>query len=291
MTKWTASDMPSMTGRTVVITGASSGIGLIAARELAHAGARVVLAVRNIRKGQDAARPMRGTTEVRQLDVSSLASVRTFADQWDGDIDILINNAGIMQVPLARTAEGFELQVATNYLGPFALTNLLLPHITDRVVTLSSQLHRRGRLDLDDLNWNNRRYNELGAYCDSKLADLLFTLELQRRLTAAGSSVRSIAAHPGIATTNLASHAGGLSGSMNKLGFLLNDPEHGALPTLYAATQDIPGGSYVGPDGIGAIKGHPKIGTPSKTARNEALAQQLWSASERLTDTTMPLRA
>lgn len=276
MTKWTSTDIPDLVGRTAVVTGASSGLGFITARELARAGARVVLAVRNASKGEQAAAGIGGHTEVRQLDVSSLASVRAFADS-------LINNAGIMQVPESRTADGFELQAATNYLGPFALTNLLLPQITGRVVTLSSQLHRMGHARADDLNWDKRRYNALGAYCDSKLDDLLFAFELQRRLTAAGSSVRSIAAHPGIATTSLAAHAGGLTALISRLTFLQNDPEHGALPTLYAATQDVPGGSYVGPDGIASIKGYPKIGKPSRAARDADTARQLWDVSSLLT--------
>ena len=283
MTKWTSADIPDLADRTVVVTGASSGLGFITARELARAGARVVLAVRNASKGERAAAGIVGHTEVRQLDVSSLASVRGFADSWTGELDVLINNAGIMQVPDSRSADGFELQTATNYLGPFALTNLLLPHITGRVVTLSSQLHRMGHARSDDLNWDKRRYNALGAYCDSKLDDLLFAFELQRRLTAAGSTVRSIAAHPGIATTSLALHAGGLTALISRLTFLQNDAEHGALPTLYAATQDVPGGSYVGPDGIASIRGYPKIGKPSRAARNAGTARQLWDASSLLT--------
>jgi NAD(P)-dependent dehydrogenase (short-subunit alcohol dehydrogenase family) len=283
MTKWISADLPDLADRTMVVTGASSGLGFITARELARAGARVVLAVRDASKGARAAAGIVGHTEVRQLDVSSLSSVRGFADSWTGDLDVLINNAGIMQVPEGRTADGFELQAATNYLGPFALTNLLLPHITDRVVTLSSQLHRMGHARAEDLNWQKRRYNALGAYCDSKLDDLLFAFELQRRLTAAGSSVRSIAAHPGIAATNLASHAGGLTALISKMTFLQNDAEHGALPTLYAATQDVPGGCYVGPDGIASIKGYPKIGKPSRAYRNAETARQLWDVASGLT--------
>ena len=291
MATWTAADLPDLADRTVVVTGASRGLGLITARELARAGARVVLAVRHVGLGEQAAAGISGHTDVRQLDVSSLASVRAFAESWTGDLDILINNAGIMQVPESRTADGFELQIATNYLGPFALTNLLLPHITDRVVTLSSQLHRMGRARLDDLNWEKRRYNDLRAYSDSKLDDLLFTIELQRRLTAAGSSVRAIAAHPGIATTGLSTHAGGLTALITKMRFLQNDAEHGALPTLYAATQDVPGGSYVGPDGIGSIKGYPRVGKPSRAARNAETARELWDLSSRLTGAAWALRS
>ncbi len=156
-------------------------------------------------------------------------------------------------------------------------------------MTLSSQLHRMGHACADDLNWQKRRYNALGAYCDSKLDDILFAFELQRRLTAAGSSVRSIAAHPGIAATNLTSHAGGLTALISKMTFLQNDADHGALPTLYAATQDVPGGSYVGPDGIGSIKGYPKIGKPSRAARNAETARRLWDVSSRLTGVGLAL--
>jgi len=201
--KWTAAELADQSGRTAVVTGASSGLGLAAAHELARAGARVVLAVRNTETGQRAAAGIPGRTEVRPLDLASLASVRAFAARWTGALDILVNNAGIMAVPEGRTVDGFELQIGINHLGPFLLTDLLLPVITDRVVTVSSQLHRRGRIDLDDLNWEHRRYNATGACNASKLANVLFTLELQRRLTEAGSRVRAVTAHPGIARTSL----------------------------------------------------------------------------------------
>ena len=184
--KWTAADLPDQSGRTAVVTGASSGIGLVAARELARAGARVVLAVRDPEKSKRVAAGIPGDTQVRPLDLASLASVRVFAAGWTGALDILVNNAGIMAVPEGRTADGFELQTGTNHLDPFLLTGLLLPAITDRVVTVSSQLHRRGRIDLEDLNWEHRGYNATGAYNASKLANVLFTVELQRRLTGVG---------------------------------------------------------------------------------------------------------
>ena len=292
MPKWTAADLPDLTGRTAVITGASGGIGLITARELARVGARVILAVRDTAKGNAVARAFPGETEVRQLDVASLDSVRAFARAWTGEIDILVNNAGIMQVPLSYTADGFESQTATNYLGPFALTNLLLPHVTDRVVTISSQLHRRGHLHIDDLNWRRRKYNVTAAYCDSKLEVTMFALELNRRLAASGSRVRSLIAHPGIATTNLVAHVGGIPGAVNRASrFMLNDADHGALPTLYAATQDIPGGSYVGPDGVGSIKGHPKVRAPSQAATDPESARALWTATADLTATGIDLAA
>jgi NAD(P)-dependent dehydrogenase (short-subunit alcohol dehydrogenase family) len=207
MSKWTLAKMPDQSGRTVIVTGASSGLGLIVTRELAVAGATVVLAVRDVAKGRAVAADIEGHTEVRHLDVADLGSVQRFAAAWNGPIDVLINNAAIMEVPFARTVDGFESQFATNYLGPFALTGLLLPHITDRVVTVASQLHRMGKVHLDDLNSLDRKYKASAAYNDSKLADVLFSLELQRRLDDAGSAVRSIVAHPGIASTGLARHA------------------------------------------------------------------------------------
>jgi NAD(P)-dependent dehydrogenase (short-subunit alcohol dehydrogenase family) len=288
---WTARQLPDLTGRVVVVTGASNGIGAIAAGELSRAGARVVLAVRDTTKGEAAAAKMTGKTEVRPLDLTNLVSVREFASAWSGDLDILINNAGIMAVPEGRTTDGFELQIGTNHLGHFALTNLLLPFVTDRVVTVTSDLHKIGKIDLDDLNWDKRKYKPLGAYCQSKLANVLFSAELQRRLAASGSTVGAVTAHPGVAKTNLISHVGGLQGALNRLLLapITQDGEHGALPTLYAATQDIPGGSYVGPNGLIHTKGYPEIAKTSKAARNPDLARELWEASARLTDTDCPI--
>lgn len=274
MAKWTTADMPAMTGKTVVVTGASSGIGLITAREFANAGAHVIIAVRNIQKGQNAARTMTGDVEVRLLDVSDLTSVRDFATEWTGHLDILVNNAGIIDIPLTRTKDHLDLQTATNSFGPFLLTNLLLPHITDRVVWVTSQLHRMGRLNIDDINWDTRPYKPMDAYNDSKLQVILFSLELQRRLTAAGSTVRSVLAHPGIATTALAAHSS--SNAINRFSFFLNDPEHGALPTLFAATQNVSGNAYVGPNGPGSIKGNPKVRKPSRAGLDGASAKKLW---------------
>ncbi|MEV0482960.1 SDR family NAD(P)-dependent oxidoreductase [Streptomyces sp. NPDC050508] len=281
MASWTAADLPDMTGRTVLITGGGSGIGLITARELGRVGARVVLGVRDTEKGRRAIAGMPGDFEVRRLDVADLGSVRSFAQAWSGDLDILINNAGVMDVPPARTADGLDVQTATNYTGPFVLTNLLLPHLTDRVVSVTSQLHRQSKLHVDDFDWRSRTYHRMHAYRDSKLAVVLFSLELQRRLTAQGSPVRSVLAHPGIATTSLAAHSS--ANVINRFTFLLNDPEHGALPTLYAATQDVPGNAYVGPDGFGSIKGHPTVRRPGRAGLDEAKAQDLWRATAELT--------
>jgi len=281
MPKWTSADLPRMDGRTVVITGASSGIGLISARELARAGATVVAAVRDPAKARSALAGVAGAVAVRQLDVSDLSSIRAFADGLDGSVDVLINNAGVMDIPAARTADGFDRQTATNYFGPFVLTNLLAPRITGRVVSVASQLHRRARLDLADLDWRARPYDPMQAYCDSKLAVVLFSLELQRRLTAAGSGVRSVLAHPGIATTALAAHSP--ANRINRLRFLLNDAERGALPVLYAATQEVAGNAYVGPDGLGSIKGYPVVRRPGKRGLDVETARQLWAATAALT--------
>src|SRR6201991_4535994 len=215
MSQWTAADLPSFAGRTVIVTGANSGLGEITARELARVGAKVILAVRNTAKGDAAAAGMTGDVEVRPLDLQDLASVRAFADGVDA-VDVLVNNAGIMAVPYAETVDGFESQIGTNHLGHFALTNMLLPKITDRVVTVSSGMHMIGYISLKDLNWKSRPYLAWPAYGQSKLANLLFTTELQRRLSAAGSGLKAHAAHPGYTATNLQARTG--SGLMNALG-------------------------------------------------------------------------
>ena len=284
--KWTPQDLPDLDGRTVVITGATSGIGRAAATELAKAGARVVLAVRNTQRGEEVASALPGGAEVRALDLTDLASVRAFAGDWDAPIDILVNNAGVMAVPEGRTKDGFETQIGTNHLGHFALTGLLLGHVTDRVVTIASGAHRMGKIDLEDLNWERRSYKRWPAYGQSKLANLLFMFELQRRLAEAGSPVRAVAAHPGYSATELQSRTGnalqnGLMAIANRV--IAQSGEQGAWPTLYAATQDIPGGSYVGPDGRGELRGHPTLVSPSSAAADERMARELWALSERLT--------
>jgi NAD(P)-dependent dehydrogenase (short-subunit alcohol dehydrogenase family) len=290
MTSWTANDLPNLTGRTVVITGAGRGLGLITARELARAGARVVLGVRDTGKARRAVAGLSGTFDIRPLDVADLTSVRAFADSWSGDgdidIDILINNAGVMDIPATRTADGLDLQTTTNYTGPFLLTTLLLERITDRVVHVTSELHRQGKIDLDDLDWRTRRHNGMRAYEASKLAVVLFSLELQRRLTAAGSPVRSVLASPGIARTTLAAHS--RSNVINRLTFLTNAPERGALSLLYAATQDVPGNSYVGPDGLGGFRGSPALRKPGRAALDPALAGRLWDATADLVGAVTP---
>ena len=289
--RWTPAEIPDQSGRHLVITGGNSGIGFEAARMLAGAGARVTLAVRDVAKGERAAAEIDGAVDVRELDLSRLDSVRAFAAATTEPVDVLVNNAGVMAVPFSRTAEGFELQFGTNHLGPFALTNLLLPRITDRVVTISSGAHRMGRLDFDDLNWERRPYRRWKAYGQSKLANLLFTLELERRLSAAGSPVRALAAHPGYSATNLQFHSG--NRVVDRVMSVLNrvvgqSAAMGALPTAYAVTQDLPGGSYVGPDGPNEIRGYPTLVGRSAAASDVGLAQRLWTASEELTGVRFP---
>jgi NAD(P)-dependent dehydrogenase (short-subunit alcohol dehydrogenase family) len=275
-----------MTGRTVIVTGANSGIGRAAATVLATAGARVVLAVRSLEKGRAAAAGMPGDSDVRPLDLASLSSVREFAAGWEGEIDLLINNAGVMAPPLSRTAEGFELQFGTNHLGHFALTNLLLEKIRGRVVTVSSTGHRMGAIDFGDLNWERKPYKRWRAYGQSKLANMLFTAELQRRLSAAGSPVLANAAHPGYAATNLQFHSGRTAIDLiSRVGnrVLAQDEDGGALPTLYAALADIPPNSFAGPSGFMEQRGPAKLVGRSAAAKDNDVARRLWDVSEELT--------
>jgi len=289
MTGWTAADLPAFAGRTVIVTGGNSGLGLITARELARVGAHVVLAVRNTAKGDEAASGMSGSVEVRSLDLQDLASVREFADGVAG-ADVLVNNAGIMGVPYALTKDGFESQIGTNHLGHFALTNLLLPKITDRVVTVSSAFHRMGKINLDDLNYQQRRYEGWLAYAQSKLANLMFTSELQKRLDQAGSSIKSLAAHPGYSATNLQGHAtGGFSKAFMGIGdrLVATNADFGARQTLYAVSQDLPGDTFIGPR-LGFYGPTQPVGR-SRRARDADTAKALWELSERLTGTKFPL--
>lgn len=283
---WTAADMPSLKGRTVIVTGANSGVGLATANALAVAGAHVVLAVRDAQRGEEAAQSMTGSTEVRRLDLADLSSVRAFAEDWTGEVNILINNAGVAGGRGTRTKDGFDMQFGTNHLGHFALTNLLLPHITERVVTLSSGAHKAGDIHFDDIGLQKRKYSLPESYGQSKLANLLFAQELQHRLEQAGSPVLSMAAHPGYSSTNL-----GIKGrsklivsAVSLAGRLFAQTSaQGALPTLFAATADIPAGSYVGPDGRWELQGHPTLVGRTDRAADPALAKRLWDLSEELT--------
>jgi NAD(P)-dependent dehydrogenase (short-subunit alcohol dehydrogenase family) len=282
---WTSADLPDLSGRVVVVTGASSGIGEATAREAARVGARVVMAVRDPAKGERVAATIPGDVEVRPLELDNLASVQRFGRDWSGRLDILINNAGILMVPEGRTVDGFERQIGTNHLGHFALTSLLLPHVTDRIVTVASDAHARGRLDLDDINWRTRPYRADQAYSDSKLANVLFTFELQRRLVSSGSRACAMAVHPGMVRTNLFGHATGVQSVVARIAgrLVMQDPRDGALPTLFAATHEIPGGSFVQPSGRGHLRGSPSVGTASRLAYDSKLARRLWDLSAQLT--------
>jgi NAD(P)-dependent dehydrogenase (short-subunit alcohol dehydrogenase family) len=300
-TKWTADQIPDQTGRVAVVTGANSGLGLSTARELARAGAHVVLACRNLEKGEAAQREVGAGAELEKLDLASLDSVREFAERFRGahdGLDLLINNAGLMAPPRGVTADGFEMQFGTNVLGHFALTGRLLGAMEGRpdarIVTLSSNAHKLGRINFDDLQ-SERRYNRWRAYNQSKLGDLMLALELDRRLRAAGSTVRSLAAHPGYSATNLQSAAPpavdrAIMAVTNRL--VAQSGDMGALPALYAATYPgLEGGTYVGPDGFLEQRGHPKPVSPTKAARNEEDARRLWDVCEELTGVRYELPA
>jgi len=294
--RWTAAQMPDQTGRVAIVTGANSGIGFETAKALALKGATVVMACRNLTKGETAADAIRlakpaGSVQVMALDLSSLASVRAFAGEFIRSfdrLDLLINNAGVMALPKrVETADGFEMQFGTNHLGHFALTGLLFGLLDrtpgSRVVNVSSGAHRAGRMRWDDIQ-SDKSYSPFVAYSQSKLANLLFTHELQRRVDKAGAKVTVTAAHPGWTATNLQTHSG-IAGFLNP--FFGQQPPMGALPTLYAAVgPDVPPASYYGPNGFMEMRGYPKRVGTSSAAQNQAGAVLLWAVSEELTGVT-----
>jgi NAD(P)-dependent dehydrogenase (short-subunit alcohol dehydrogenase family) len=300
--KWTAADVPDQSGRVAIVTGANSGLGFDTAAVLADKGAHVVLAVRNLDKGNEAADRIRSKNpnaevSLQELDLTSLDSIRTAADQLRADyprIDLLINNAGVMYVPTRETTkDGFEMQFGTNHLGAFALTGQLLDNMLpvegSRVIAVSSVGHRiLARIHFDDLQLE-RKYNRVEAYGQSKLANLLFTYELQRRLAAKGTPTIAAAAHPGFADTELMRHLP--SAIPNFLWRPFAQPaDMGALPTLRVATDpDVQGGQYYGPDGIGETRGHPKLVASSGQSHDEDLQRRLWTVSEELTGVTFPV--
>lgn len=287
--RWDA--VPRQDGRRFVVTGASGGLGLETARVLADRGAEVVLAVRDLEKGRAAAARLSGAVEVRRLDVADLSSVRELAADV-GPVDVLVNNAGVLAVPYALTGDGFETHLATNHLGHFALANLLLPQLRDRVVVVTSDAHRAAELDLDDLNWQRRDYRPFAAYASSKLANLLFMAELQRRLTAAGSTLRATAAHPGSTATAITANTGNRAKTwVGSWGHKLAGMPiwKGALTTLYAATMDVPGNTFIGPGGRLEMRGWPTGVGRSQAACDPKLARGLWERSEELTGVRFPL--
>ncbi|MEU7899398.1 oxidoreductase [Nonomuraea sp. NPDC049152] len=291
---WTAAEIPDLSGKTAIVTGANSGLGMITAGELARRGATTVLACRDTGKGESAKKRMlqaapKGGIEVRRLDLADLSSVREFAAGITGKVDILVNNAGVMALPYRKTADGFEMQFGTNHLGHFALTGLLLPRLRDgRVVTVSSLTHVAGRMRFDDLN-SELSYHKWLAYGQSKLANLLFAYELQRR---AGGRVTSVAAHPGYASTNLQAAGPRMAGNRfmevgQKLtnALFAQSAGRGALPVLYAATvQGLPGASFVGPGGPFEVWGYPRIVDSSPASKDLNAAAKLWEVSEELTN-------
>ena len=302
MAKWTTSDIPDQTGRTAIVTGANTGLGFQTVAALAAHGAHVVLAVRNLDKGKDAVQKIAAASPgaavtLQELDLTSLSSVRAAADELrskhDG-IDLLINNAGVMFTPKSITKDGFELQFGTNHLGHFALTGLLLDRLLptqgSRVVTVSSVGHRiRAAIHFDDLQWE-RSYSRVGAYGQSKLANLLFTYELQRRLAPRGTTIAA-AAHPGGSNTELMRNMPApLRVATAAMAPLFQGADMGALPTLRAATDpDVLGGQYFGPDGFGQMRGYPKVVSSSDQSHDESLQRRLWDVSEELTGVVYPV--
>lgn len=279
-----------LVGRTFVVTGSTSGVGEATARALGAAGATVVLAGRNTAKGDAIASQIGPRASMRRLDLSDLASVQEFAAGFgDEKIDVLVNNAGVMAVPLRRTREGFEMQIGTNHFGHFALTGLLLDRITTRVVTVSSAAHRVGRIDLDDLNWERRHYDRASAYAQSKLANLMFSLELERRLAAAGSPLRAVAAHPGYAATEVGSNTGTWFDRLFGFGkkVLQRTADQGAESVVCVAADPAVSGGFVGPRWL--LYGSPHPAGIARRARDRETARRLWELSEDLTGVRFPL--
>jgi NAD(P)-dependent dehydrogenase (short-subunit alcohol dehydrogenase family) len=297
---WTANDIPDQTGKIVIVTGANSGLGFEATRALAKKGASVIMACRSTDKAEDAARQIRAETPadltIMPLDLASLDSVRQFAQEFMQrykTLNLLINNAGVMALPhRLETADGFEMQIGTNHLGHFALTGLLMPLITNtsgaRVVSVSSGAHRMAHINFDDLQWEES-YGRWPAYGQSKLANLLFTYELQRRFEAAGTDAIAVAAHPGYSNTHLQQHSGFFSVTNH---FFAQSQEMGALPILYAATvPTVKGGEYFGPGSLFGMRGYPERAKSNKRSHDPATAARLWSVSEELTGVHFGLKA
>jgi len=291
--KWDSTDIPDQKNRVAIVTGSSSGIGYETARALAEKSATVIMAVRNLQKGNAAAEKIRGLNpdaeiKIMELDLANLESVRNGAAEFKAKhsrLDLLINNAGVMMPAYSRTVDGFELQFGTNHLGHFALTGLLIGLVRDtsdsRIVTVASSAHHYGHLDFDDLNWEKRRYKRMKAYADSKLANLYFTYQLGSKMEEAGEKTVVTAAHPGWTATELQRHVGFFR-FMNR--FYAQDITMGALPMLYAAVaSDVHSGDYYGPSGWREMKGYPKKVESNELSHNKEIAHKLWAISEELT--------
>lgn len=300
---WTENDIADLSGKTLIVTGGNSGIGYEAARAFAQHGANVVLACRDRGRAEVAAKSIGGNVEVMVLDLASLASIRSFAEAFKSQqrpLHALVNNAGVMALPYRKTVDGFEMQFGTNHLGHFALTGLMLEPLLAtpgaRVVTVSSGVHKAGKIHFDDLQWE-RSYSKWPAYCQSKLANLLFLYELQRRLEAAGKSLISVGCHPGYAATNLQAAGPKMTGSSFTEsvmewanGVFAQSAAMGAQPTMYATTAaDVRGGDYIGPSGIGELWGSPTKVRSNAASHDRAVAARLWSESEKLTGVSYPI--
>lgn len=294
-TEWSPSRLGNLSGKRIIVTGATNGVGLATARALAGAGAHVILAVRNLELGAQRAEEMGGDTEVVKLDLADQSSVRAFPGLFDGDVDILVNNAGVVAQERTDTIDGFENTLGTNFLGPFALTNLLFDRVRSQIINVGSDAHKRGTIAFDDPHLRTQKWSSFPAYARSKLAVMLWGLELDRRLRAAGSPVVSQLTHPGWVASNLtnisdtrmmsAVHSAAQT-LANKIG---NDIDAGAAPTLYCITEPIPPGSYVGIDGRFGFKGGPTLSGRTSNACDYDAAAKLWAFAEKETGTTLSL--
>lgn len=292
---WSPARLGNLSGKRIIVTGATNGVGLGTARALAHAGAHVIMAVRNVELGAQRAAEIGGDTSIAKLDLADLSSVRAFPDQFDGDVDILINNAGVVAQKRSETVDGFETALGTNFLGPFALTNLLFDRVRSKIINVGSDAHKSATIDFDDPHLRSRKWSSFPAYARSKLAVMLWGLELDRRLRVAGSPIASYLTHPGWVASNLSNisdkramlafHSVVL-GLANVIG---NDIDAGAAPTLYCISEPIPPGSYVGIDGRFGFKGGPTLSGRTANACSFEDAGKLWEFAESETGTKLPL--
>ncbi|WP_082949432.1 SDR family NAD(P)-dependent oxidoreductase [Mycolicibacterium celeriflavum] len=294
-TKWSPSRLGNLSDKRIIVTGATNGVGLATARALAGAGAHVILAVRNLELGAQRAAETGGDTSVVKLDLADQSSVRAFPDLFDGDVDILINNAGLVAQGRSDTVDGFEMTLGTNFLGPFALTNLMFDRVRDKIINVGSDAHRAATIAFDDPHLRSRKWSAYPAYARSKLAVMLWGLELDRRLREAGSPITSYLTHPGWVASNLTNvsdtrvMAAFHSVAKAVAGALANDADAGAAPTLYCITEPIPPGSYVGIDSRYGLKGGPTLSGRAAVACDYEDARKLWEFAEKETGTSLPV--